>query len=1347
MAATFDDPLSTTSDPNQSTAKSRLRPRCTLNRLALALGGVAAGALGQYSFSRDSLWDGLLLYGVAVILFIRALAYHLPRSQPQEQAASGCTFQTLNLQAGWWRNVGVWLILLAAAMSFMALNFFGNPDARLQAWWLYLGSLVLLVSGGLLLTRGDAWSLKIRALLPDRHTAIGLTLVIGLALFMRLYHFDSQPFGIWFDEAEAGLQARRILQEPTYRPILFAPINISGHLLAVYAVALKWLGDNIYSMRLVSVFLGVGGVLAAYLFGRQLRGPRFGLALAFLVAVARWHVNFSRIAMTGIDTPFFEFLSLFFLTRLLQRGRLRDAMWAGLSIGLGLVFYTAFRLYTLALLIFALVAVPLYWRWLTATLRDGGWAAQLARLLMLLLAGWLVVMPVVKFALDNPEAFWYRTQQISIFTKRDQADLGQALQQSASKHLLMFNYQGDKNGRHNLPGEPMLDPAMAVLFILGIGLALARPLYPANTFFLVLFPLSLMGGILSVDFEAPQSLRSIAVIPAVIYFCGVPLVALGREAERVLAPLPRVWLVGPAVILAGSMLFFNAYTYFVRQANDFASWNAFSTPETITGQKMAELGPTYEFYLSPFLMNHPTLNFLSPYTPNHISIPLTDPLPIRSDATRPVAIFTHPDDSWVYEEAARLYPSGSFESVSKSPTDPPVVQIALLQPSDIASIQGLTLRYWPGTELDPAESPAYTFRVNTIDVDWSTALPMAPPFVAEWKGFLYVDQYEMYHLQLNTPDKAILEIDGIEVWSGEAGEQQVDQLLARGNHLLRLEVLAETGQGQVQLGWTPPGGPEQVVIPANRFYQPPITNHGLLGKYYPNPDWQEPVAFMQIDSLLDTYFHLTPLPRPYSVEWTGVLNVPFNGVYRLGLRAVGDAQFFIDDELLLDIQAPTELLEAPLPEMVTSQRQPLSMPIVWPVLLGYIVVVGGSYFLLRWQNKLNWFLGLASVLTLLFAGSIIGSLVVYFSSAEPIVEQQGPILLIRGETDQYTERTASLAAGPHEIKVLFKDFLPRSRIHLLWATPNYPELQPIPNENLWPNLASAQQATPEVSPEISDFQGQEVHLTHLTTLDGLIEPRDIAVGPQGNVYVVDTGFKGIQVFANGQLVTGWTETSDGPFEEPFALVVTSDGRVWVLDSIKQEVYIFDATGIPLGKLGLETADLYFPRGLALLAQPGGGETLAIVNTGGGKILFYNLKGGLLGAVGTFGDAPGQFNEPVDVLRDKAGTYFITEGANINRWQQLDPAGQSLQVWPLDSPVAFDGSHLAWGPDGSIFMSNSTAHTIRCYSPAGSLLNEWHSIGPVTLNLPVGIFTDDQNRLYVADIGARVIYVFDIDNNM
>ena len=56
-----------------------------------------------------------------------------------------------------------------------------------------------------------------------------------------------------------------------------------------------------------------------------------------------------------------------------------------------------------------------------------------------------------------------------------------------------------------LSGEPMLDPVTGILFVLGFALACTRIRQPTYSLFLMLFAFNLLGGILSVDFEAPQS--------------------------------------------------------------------------------------------------------------------------------------------------------------------------------------------------------------------------------------------------------------------------------------------------------------------------------------------------------------------------------------------------------------------------------------------------------------------------------------------------------------------------------------------------------------------------------------------------------------------------------------------------------------------------------------------------------------------------------------------------------------------------------------------------------------------------------------------------------------------------
>ncbi len=470
----------------------------------------------------------------------------------------------------------------------------------------------------------------------------------------------------------------------------------------------------------------------------------------------------------------------------------------------------------------------------------------------------------------------------------------------------------------------MLDYVMGVLFVLGLAFALFHPGQPANLFFLILFPIAISGGIFSLDFEAPQSLRSIGVIPAVIYFCALAVMRLGQEAEKALKPLPPVWTTAPATLFAFFIFYNNATTYFITQANDFASWNAFSTPETLTGLKMAELGPDLLYLSSPFLTNHPSINFLAPNATHQQRLMLPDALPIREAPVQSVALFIHPDDGWIFEQAQRIYPQAHFETFTQHPGEgAPVVHFVQLQTSDLAAIQGLELRYLPldpAAPVDPSLFPPQPTRALNIAAKWPTELPpilqnnTIMPFQAQWSGVLYVPQYGPHSFRLQTPAQATLEIDGNIVLTG-TGQQTTGLPLAQGNHSISLKATA--APGEVALYWQPPAQPE-ALIPQWNLYSSPISNHGLLGSYYQNDSWQgQPILqrwqgqpiLQRIDPFLDTYFHFTPLPRPYSVEWSGSLIVPQSGLYQLGLRAVPAAQLSLDGQPFITTTAPDQMFQ------------------------------------------------------------------------------------------------------------------------------------------------------------------------------------------------------------------------------------------------------------------------------------------------------------------------------------------------------------------------------------------------------------------------------------------------------
>jgi hypothetical protein len=289
-----------------------------------------------------------------------------------------------------------------------------------------------------------------------------------------------------------------------------------------------------------------------------------------------------------------------------------------------------------------------------------------------------------------------------------------ALYDSTLKHLGMFNYQGDQNARHNLPGAPMLDPLSGVLFLLGLGLALRRWRDARNVVMLALFAGMLLAGILSTDWEAPQALRSIGVLPSVIYFMTLALVTLVAPLSRSsadlfarrLLPARAVPFVGgrpeplagfaegsvvrtsmreagslALVVLACVLLVIawaNLDLYFNRQAHDSLVWRAHSPGEVWTASEMRRLAPAYELILPARYEASPTIRYLAPEIAPSRTFTVTDLLPLSPPPARPAVLFLDSSLRDKLDEVRRVYPAAHIRELRPPDNSDPVVYEIIL---------------------------------------------------------------------------------------------------------------------------------------------------------------------------------------------------------------------------------------------------------------------------------------------------------------------------------------------------------------------------------------------------------------------------------------------------------------------------------------------------------------------------------------------------------------------------------------------------------------------------------------------------------------------------------------------
>ncbi len=405
-----------------------------------------------------------------------------------------------------------------------------------------------------------------------------------------------------------------------------------------------------------------------------------------------------------------------------------------------------------------------------------------------------------------------------------------------------------------------------------------------------------MGGILTLAFEAPQSLRANGAMLAAYLIALVPLAELLRAWERSSGGRYRP---NAAAVFAGLLMLpvaaWHLNQYFVVQQHDFAVWNAFSTPETLTARALSKLDPDQsEAYVVSYFDGRPPLSFLAPeWRHRYIPIEGNTSMPLIWPADKDVWLFLDADSDALYQQLQTMYPDGTFTEQTPSFSQSVSTRTVHLTRTVLDAAQGLEARYYAneGWEGEPATAT----RAPTIDFDWQSAPPLPTPFSAEYEGVLRTTTFAPHHFRLIAPAYAELLLDERVVLSG-TGSLATTLTPALGNHMLRVRAVG--APGPLQLRWAPEGESE-AVLPSTRLFTEPVTANGLLGNFYANADWEGPVIHAEISPQLAMVFYRPPLPRPFSVEWTGKIAIPVAGDYIFALSAIDEAQLWIDGQDLI----------------------------------------------------------------------------------------------------------------------------------------------------------------------------------------------------------------------------------------------------------------------------------------------------------------------------------------------------------------------------------------------------------------------------------------------------------------
>ena len=449
-------------------------------------------------------------------------------------------------------NVTVWAL---AVLAFIGALWIRTPGS--QNWLAQIAGFF----------KRDTWTITI-----SRWTIL-LLAVTALAFFFRFTQTETVPAEPFSDHAEKLYDVYDVSQGDTR---IFFPRNTGREAIQMYwtlwVANIFGTGLSYLSLKLGTAILGFLTLPFIYLLGKEIGGKRVALFAFMLAGIAYWPNVISRIGLRFPLYPLFVAPTLLFLLRGLRTRNRNDFLLSGLFLGLGLHGYSPFRIVPFVVI----AAFILYW---IHSQSKGARRELPVWLAMLAITSLFVFLPLLRFWIDNPEAFGFRAfSRLSTIEQLLPGPAPVIFASNVGKALLMYNLDDGEIWVNSIPHRPALDVVTGALFLFGFVLVLIRYFrkrHWQDLFLLVSIPLLQLPSTLSLAFpgENPALNRAgAASIPAFLLAAlaldGLVTSLKGRGMRNVVA-----W--GLTGILLAASASQNYTLVFDTFANSFrlGSWN------------------------------------------------------------------------------------------------------------------------------------------------------------------------------------------------------------------------------------------------------------------------------------------------------------------------------------------------------------------------------------------------------------------------------------------------------------------------------------------------------------------------------------------------------------------------------------------------------------------------------------------------------------------------------------------------------------------------------------------------------------------------------------------------------
>jgi hypothetical protein len=291
--------------------------------------------------------------------------------------------------------------------------------------------------------------------------------------------------------------------------------------------------------------------------------------------IAYWPNVITRIALRFTLYPFFLAPALYYLFRGIRRSRPNDFILAGLVVGLGLHGYSPFRVVPFLIV----VAVGIF-----AIHRQSkeNRALVLKGLIVLALVSLFVFLPLLRYALENPQMFGYRTlTRIGSLERPLPGPAWQIFLKNSWNAITMYFWSDGEIWPISVTNRPALDIVSGALLLLGATILLVRYIRRRtwlDLFLLLSVYILMLPSIMSLAFpvENPAVNRAAGAMVPVFLIVGIALDGLLTALQSRIHNRTRTrlaWCIGIFLVLIASAQNYDLVFRQYQRSFELSAWN------------------------------------------------------------------------------------------------------------------------------------------------------------------------------------------------------------------------------------------------------------------------------------------------------------------------------------------------------------------------------------------------------------------------------------------------------------------------------------------------------------------------------------------------------------------------------------------------------------------------------------------------------------------------------------------------------------------------------------------------------------------------------------------------------